>query len=77
MLDKIQIVQEETTKNIKKNITKIIKIIFKNSKNYYENNKDKINTHYICDFCNGRYTHNNRAKHFNTQKHQTAVNNND
>ena len=50
-------------------------------KEYYENNKDKIKgireTRYICDICNGNYTYANRAKHFNTQKHQTAVNNND
>ncbi len=51
------------------------------SKEYYEKNKDKINamqnTPYICDICNGKYTHNNRAKHFKSHKHQTAVNNND
>ena len=50
-------------------------------KEYYENNKDKINamrkTPYICDICNGKYIHNNRAKHFKSQKHQTALNNND
>ena len=50
-------------------------------KEYYENNKDKIKgireTRYICDICNGNYTYANRAKHFNTQKHQTALNNND
>ena len=51
--------------------------IQKNSKYYYENNKNKINTPYICDICNGNYTHNNRAKHINSQKHQTALNNND
>ena len=50
-------------------------------KEYYENNKDKnkdkINTPYICDICNGRYTHNHRAKHFKSLKHQTELNNND
>jgi hypothetical protein len=50
-------------------------------KEYYDKNKDKINaikkTHYICDICNGNYTYNHRSKHFNTQKHQTALNNND
>jgi hypothetical protein len=51
--------------------------IQKNSKNYYENNKNKINTHYICDVCNGNYTYTNRVKHINSQKHQTALNNND
>jgi hypothetical protein len=51
--------------------------IQKNSKNYYEKNKDKINTHYICDVCNGRYTHTHRAEHFKSLKHQTALNNND
>jgi hypothetical protein len=51
------------------------------SKEYYEDNKNKINaikkTHYICDICNGRYTNTNRVKHINTEKHQTALNNND
>jgi hypothetical protein len=54
--------------------------IQKFNKEYYEDNKNKINaikkTQYICDICNGRYTHNNRAKHINTEKHQTALNNN-
>ena len=49
------------------------------NKEYYEDNKDKINaikkTHYICDICNGNYTHNNRIKHINTEKHQTELNN--
>ena len=49
----------------------------RNIKEYYQDNKDKINTPYICDICNGRYTHTHRAKHFNSQKHQTALNNND
>ncbi len=49
----------------------------KQIKQYYENNKNKINTHYICDICNGNYTHNHRAKHFKSLKHQTALNNND
>jgi hypothetical protein len=48
---------------------------------YYKNNKDKINeikkTHYICDICNGTYTHTHRAQHFKSLKHQTALNNND
>ena len=46
-------------------------------KEYREKNKDKINTRYICDICNGNYTYTNRAKHINTEKHQTALNNND
>ena len=54
--------------------------IQKVNKEYYEDNKDKINaikkTHYICDICNGNYTHNHRAKHFKSLKHQTALNNN-
>ena len=49
----------------------------RNVKEYYQDNKDKINTPYICDICNGRYTHTHRAKHCNSQKHQTALNNND
>ena len=48
---------------------------------YYKNNKDKINeikkTHYICDICNGTYTHTHRAQHFKSIKHQIALNNND
>jgi hypothetical protein len=55
--------------------------IQKNSKNYYEKNKNNINAMrkipYICDICNGNYTHANRVKHINTKKHQTALNNND
>ena len=55
--------------------------IQKVNKEYYEDNKDKINaikkTHYICDICNGNYTHNNRVQHYNSQKNQTALNNND
>jgi hypothetical protein len=51
------------------------------NKEYYEDNKDKINaikkTHYICDICNGRYTHTHRAQHFKSLKHQSALNNND
>ena len=51
------------------------------NKEYYEKNKDKINailkTPYICDICNGMYIHNNRVRHINTKKHQTALNNND
>ena len=35
------------------------------------------NTHYICDICNGKYTHANRAQHFKSIKHQTSLNNND
>jgi len=49
-------------------------------KEYYENNKDKnkdkINTPYICDICNGTYTYSHKSRHFNSQKHQTALNNN-
>ena len=46
---------------------------------YYEllNAKFMKNTPHICDICNGRYTYANRAIHFNSQKHQTALNNND
>jgi hypothetical protein len=55
--------------------------IQKVNKEYYKNNKDKINeikkTHYICDICNGTYTHTHRAQHFKSIKHQTALNNND
>jgi hypothetical protein len=51
------------------------------NKEFREYNKVKINTMrkipYICDICNGNYTHANRVQHINTQKHQTALNNND
>jgi hypothetical protein len=50
--------------------------IQKISKYYYENNKNKINTPYICDICNGKYTYIHRARHFDSKKHQTALNNN-
>jgi hypothetical protein len=53
----------------------------RNKKEHYEDNKEKINalkkTPYICDICNGMYTHTNRVQHINTKKHQTALNNND
>ena len=55
--------------------------IQKVNKEYYENNKNKIiamqKTPHICDICNGRYTNVHRARHYNSQKHQTALNNND
>ena len=44
------------------------------NKDYYQDNKDKINTPYIC---NGNYTNANRVRHFKSIKHQTALNNND
>ena len=50
-------------------------------KEYYEDNKNKINaikkTNYICDICNSTYTYSHKARHINTEKHQTALNNND
>ena len=65
---------KEYYENNKDNIQKIKKI-------YYDKNKNRINaikkTHYICDICNGNYTHNNRAEHYKSKKHQTALNNND
>ena len=43
--------------------------------------KGKINaiqrTPHICDICNGKYIHANRARHVDSLKHQTALNNND
>ena len=46
---------------------------------FYEllNAKFMKNTPHICDICNCRYTYVNRAIHFNSIKHQTALNNND
>ncbi len=68
-----------------RNIKEYSKEYYENNKNkikeYYDKNKDKINTvkktHYICDICNGNYTYANRAKHYKSKKHQTALNNND
>ncbi len=42
-------------------------------KEYYENNKKKINekrSEKINCECGGKYTHNNKSIHFNSQKHQ-------
>ena len=79
--DKIQKIKKEYYQDNKDKIKEYYEKnkdkIQKNSKNYYEKNKDKINTHYICDVCNGRYTHTHRAEHFKSLKHQTALNNND
>ena len=51
------------------------------NKEYRQNNKEKINaikkTHYICHICNGTYTYSHKSRHFNSQKHQIALNNND
>ena len=71
--DQIQKINKEYKENNKDKIQKV-------NKEYYEDNKDKINatkkTNYICDICNGNYTHTNRAQHFKSIKHQTALNNN-
>ena len=39
-------------------------------KKYYEDNKERLNEKITCD-CGGKYTHNNKATHFKTKKHQT------
>ncbi len=67
--DKIHKVHKEYYEDNKDKIQKV-------HKEYYDKNKDKINTRYICDICNGNYTYANRAKHINTKKHQTELNNN-
>lgn len=42
-------------------------------KEYYYQNRDKANEKYDCD-CGGRYTHQHRASHFKSKKHQTFIN---
>ena len=76
-------IKEYKNEYYEKNKDKIQEYYEKNKdkiKEYYENNKDKINvmknTPHICDICNGRYTYANRAIHFKSPKHQTALNNN-
>ena len=46
------------------NKDKILKI----KKEYYNNNKDKMNETHECK-CGGKYTHQNKLKHFKTMKH--------
>lgn len=36
---------------------------------YYEENKDKINKKFVCG-CGGKYTHQHKARHIKSQKHQ-------
>ena len=71
--NKLQEYIKEYRENNKDKIQKV-------NKEYYENNKNKIiamqKTPHICDICNGRYTNIHRARHYNSLKHQTAVNNN-
>ena len=46
--------------------------ILEYQKEYYEKNKEKINEKITCE-CNGRYTHQNKAKHLKTKKHLKFV----
>ena len=83
--DKIQKINKKYKENNKDKIQEYSKEYYENNKNkikeYYDKNKDKINTvkktNYICDICNGTYTYSHKARHVDSQKHQTAVNNND
>lgn len=49
--------------------------ILEYKKKYKMINKDKIQQKFICDICNGRYTHNHRSEHLKTKKHINALNN--
>jgi len=77
--------KKEYRDNNKDKMQEYNKVYYENNKNkikeYQEKNKNNINAMrkipYICDICNGNYTYANRAKHINTKKHQTALNNND
>ena len=46
-------------------------------KQYYEANKEAIRANckqiIICDICNGKYTHNHKARHIKSQKHQSCL----
>ena len=42
-------------------------------KEYYYQNRDKANEKYDCE-CDGRYTHQHKASHFKSKKHQTFIN---
>ena len=47
--------------------------IQKYKKQYYKDNKDKINQQYNCE-CGGKYVYNNKSRHFKSQKHQIYIN---
>ena len=57
--------KEYDKKNIENNKEKIAL----QNKEYRENNKEKINKKYHCQ-CGGKYSHNNKALHLKTKKHQ-------
>jgi len=71
--DNVQKVNKEYREKNKDKIQKV-------NKEYREKNKDNINamrkTPYICDICNGTYTYSHKSRHFNSQKHQITLNNN-
>ena len=76
--------KKEYRDNNKDKMQEYNKVYYENNKNkikeYQEKNKNNINAMrkipYICDICNGNYTHANRAQHINSKKHQTEHNNN-
>jgi hypothetical protein len=47
------------------------------NKEYYEKNKNKIreqkNIKIICNICGVEHMHNNRTRHYRSQKHQSAI----
>ena len=55
----------------KKNKDKILEY----KKEYDEKNKNKLNQKFIC-FCGGYYTHNHKATHLKTKKHQQYIKDN-
>lgn len=46
--------------------------ILENKAEWRQDNKDKINEKFVCE-CGGRYTHQHKARHFNSLKHLKFV----
>lgn len=42
-------------------------------KNYFEENKEKLSEHFVCDICGGKYMKMSKANHFKTKKHQNQL----
>lgn len=63
IIDRMKEYQENNKENIKQY-----------KKEYYENHKDKINKKIECE-CGCKYTHQNKARHIKTKKHQKYLNN--
>ena len=43
------------------------------AKERYEQLKEHLREKHVCETCGGHYTTHHRAKHLNTKKHQTAM----